>query len=323
MIRFLGDNIWQELPRLAKKCRRKYAAVAYVTTGETLLFGEGDLLIVDASDHAIKTGQTSAPVLENALRKGSEIYSNPSLHAKLILFDSCALIGSANISKYSRDTLLETAVLTDHPSVMSAARAYLERLKKRSQRIDSRFIRHILSLEVVRHWKPLFFPKKPRRTSIRLKTHRTWLIGVSELEEDKYKAEAQDVRRGEKAAEKRKEKLSSEVSWIRWTGAGRFRKLACEGDSVIQIWRSLGAKRPSEVYRHYPILLKQAKPKWTRFYVEQSENAETETLTWGAFKRLAKQIGISERIGPRTERLLTEEESNSLDALWRRSRHKR
>ena len=224
MIRFLGDNIWDDIGRLAKRSGRKYAAVAYVTTGATLQFGKGDLLIVDASDHAIKTGQTSAPVLGKAFRAGAEIYSNRNLHAKLFLFDRIAVIGSGNVSEFSRLYLFEAAIMTDHPAVVSPARAYVEDLKHQSKRVNARFIARILSIKVVRPWRRLFFPPKRVKPPIRPTRHRTWLIGVKELDENRYRDEQRFVNRGEQAAEKRKARKSNTVGWLRWTGRTRFRR---------------------------------------------------------------------------------------------------
>ena len=58
------DSLWTEIERLATASRYRVAAVAYVTDDEIVQFGEGDLLVVDASDNAIKTGQTDRRVLK-------------------------------------------------------------------------------------------------------------------------------------------------------------------------------------------------------------------------------------------------------------------
>ena len=52
-------------------------------SGRRLKLEEGDLLITDASDGAIKSGQTSASILARAKDRGADIYSLPGLHAKL------------------------------------------------------------------------------------------------------------------------------------------------------------------------------------------------------------------------------------------------
>lgn len=314
MIRFLADNLWDEIGRLALKRSKKFAAVAYVTSEAKVRFKKSDTLIVDASDNAIRTGQTSAPLLEKAFKAGAELYNNPTLHSKVFVFEQTAVIGSANASEYSRNHLFEAGVITDMSSVVSAARAYIESLKRRSEKIDRDFVRRILSIEVVKRWKPLFFPRRKRKPVIRSRHHRTWLVGLEET--DTYQDEEKLVKQGERIAGGRRTQKSTSIGWMRFTGASTLRKFAHEGDSVIQIWRPERAKKPTLVYRHCPILYRQDKPKWVRFYIEESPSAERQSLPWGVFKRLAKWVGISGKIGPTTVRLLTEEQSEILEARW-------
>src|SRR5688572_7885217 len=101
MNELLSKSLWPRLRELAKSAHRKHAAIAYVTDDRFVVFGEGDVLITDASDGAITSGQTSATVLKAALKRGAKIVSIPGLHAKLYVFDRYAIIGSANLSKGS------------------------------------------------------------------------------------------------------------------------------------------------------------------------------------------------------------------------------
>jgi adenine deaminase len=79
----LSSRLWTRLRQLAKAAHRKYAAVAYVTDDRFVSFGEGEVLITDASDEAIKSGQTSASVLKAAHRRGAQVFSVAGLHSKL------------------------------------------------------------------------------------------------------------------------------------------------------------------------------------------------------------------------------------------------
>lgn len=60
MNELLCDDLWPTIRKLAHKAAVRRAAVAYVTSDEILRFTEGDVLVTDASDHAIAAGQTSA-----------------------------------------------------------------------------------------------------------------------------------------------------------------------------------------------------------------------------------------------------------------------
>ena len=69
MDELLSDNLWPTIKRLAKRSSSKRAAVAYVTSEEYVEFGEGDVLVTDASHEAIASGQTNAKLLERAFER--------------------------------------------------------------------------------------------------------------------------------------------------------------------------------------------------------------------------------------------------------------
>lgn len=54
MNEILSSSLWPRLRKIAKKARRKQAAVAYVTDDRFIKFGDGDVLVTDASHAAIK-----------------------------------------------------------------------------------------------------------------------------------------------------------------------------------------------------------------------------------------------------------------------------
>src|ERR1035437_1145037 len=113
MEQFLTGDIWKEVNKLFVKRQKKTACIAYVTS-DTLQLTKGDTLICDASDYEIKFGATSAKVLDTYFKKRVTILSNQNLHSKLLLTNSFLVIGSANLSNRSADTLVESAVVTDN-----------------------------------------------------------------------------------------------------------------------------------------------------------------------------------------------------------------
>ena len=115
--------------------QRRQAAVAFVCSDSAIQLRQGDTLIVDASIDKIKGGLTAAKVLDRASKRGAEIFSFTNLHAKVYVFGGTAVIGSSNTSKSSTDTLLEAAVITDEPSLTSAARRLIGKLRLKSQRL--------------------------------------------------------------------------------------------------------------------------------------------------------------------------------------------
>src|SRR5688572_3724028 len=98
MNQLLVQDLWPELHRRCRTAKRRQAAVAYVTDLACVSFSAGDALVVDASDAAVKCGETSAKVLKHLFQKGVNLYSYEGLHAKVWVLDSTAIVGSANAS---------------------------------------------------------------------------------------------------------------------------------------------------------------------------------------------------------------------------------
>jgi quinol monooxygenase YgiN len=83
-------------------------------------------LVVDASDHAVRSSQTSPDELIRWLRAGVNVFNRPGLHAKVYVFGKVAYVGSANVSERSQGQLIEALVRTDEPDAVKQARAFVE-----------------------------------------------------------------------------------------------------------------------------------------------------------------------------------------------------
>src|SRR5579862_6826547 len=195
MIRFLfGDLLWKEIGKRAKKARRTKAAIAYVTKASPLALKKGDVLVVDASDGAIASGQTSAAVLPALLKKGVSLYCHNGLHAKVVIADSVVFSSSANLSDSSISKLLEAGIETDNPNTVSGAVGMIEKLMETSASIDPAFIARIKRIEVKKHFGG---GKSSARTTG--KGHRdpvTWLVGIHTIDEPKNPEELQRIEKG-------------------------------------------------------------------------------------------------------------------------------
>jgi hypothetical protein len=304
----LCDGLWQTVRRLAKRAASKRAAVAYVTTDSMIKFGAGDVLIADASDHAISSGDTSAAVLARAARRGAELFSLPNLHAKIMLLGGAAVIGSANVSESSATSMIEAALVTDDPSAVGMATALIVRLKEQAQPIDEAFLLRISAIKVKRRaWR------RGRAKKVRVDPHQSWIIRVYEENRDRPD-EAEGIAAGQNVAAKRLTRKNSEPSWIRWIGNSRFRTEAKEGDTVIQVWSTGAQTRPSVVYKHTQILHRQNEPKCTRFYVEARADEDETSLPWGEFKALLKKVKLSDK--KVSARLIDERRATALSELW-------
>ena len=115
MTRFLyADEVWEEITKAVLESSRTRAAVAYVTQIEALPLKSGDVLVADASDLAIASGQTSANAIET-LVDGCHCRLSRGLHAKVVIADSTLFTSSANASGSSLNALFEAALKSDNP----------------------------------------------------------------------------------------------------------------------------------------------------------------------------------------------------------------
>ena len=85
-------------------------------------------LVVDASDNAVKSGQTCPAELKQLQNSGVIIYSVPNLHAKVYVFDGTAFVGSANVSSNSAKTLVEAMVRVNDRAAVRSAKLFVQSL---------------------------------------------------------------------------------------------------------------------------------------------------------------------------------------------------
>jgi hypothetical protein len=128
---FIRHGVWKSITASAKAARKPaLVAVAYFGQGASKLMPlpGGSRLVVDASEGAVKSGQTHPADLIRLQKRGVVIYNYPSLHAKVYAFDGFAFIGSANASGRSAGTLTEAVVKTSDQAVVRSARAFVRDL---------------------------------------------------------------------------------------------------------------------------------------------------------------------------------------------------
>ena len=120
MNEFAGTSPWTAITKDVQRKRRGpiVAAISYVgvKAPEVLPLRQGDFLICDASERAIKQGVTSAKALGWYLRAGVQVFSHEGLHSKVVATETFAWVGSANASSNSRDNLTEASVRIEGPA---------------------------------------------------------------------------------------------------------------------------------------------------------------------------------------------------------------
>ena len=213
MDELLSDNLWPTIKRLAKRSSSKRAAVAYVTSEEYVEFGEGDVLVTDASHEAIASGQTNAKLLERAFERGAKLYSLDGLHAKVLHLGGTAVIGSANLSETSaRPSTVEAAWVSDSPTAVGMATSLINQLTVQARAIDASFLERILKIKVIAH--PRAKGKRRKPAPVKVRKPRTWTVGVHELIKD-YPAEQMAIEAGTAIAEDKVTKSTCRGSDVR------------------------------------------------------------------------------------------------------------
>ena len=160
---FISSPVWPTITKALRSRRPARVAVAYLGKGASRLLPvtPNSVVVVDASEHAVSSGQTCPDELRVLLRRGVRIFSAENLHAKVFVVGGVAYIGSSNASGHSERVLIEAVLAIRDRAAVAAARRFVddcalyelgeERLK-----------------DLARIYKPPRLPGgKPRRTSKR------------------------------------------------------------------------------------------------------------------------------------------------------------
>ncbi len=314
MNKVISAKLWKELARLSKRAIHRRVAVAYVTK-DALGPKRDDSLVVDASDQAVKSGQTSAKVLAVLRRRGVNLFSYPGLHAKVMSFGNAAIIGSANMSDSSENSLVEAALASDSPSIIASVESLVYQLQKRATLLSSELIAHLASIKVDKRPWPQFETKSRNHIEV---GNLTWILGVHELADDAYPNEAAVAASGTTHAEKKKSLRTSTVNWIRWNGKDRVRRDLRQGDNITEIWRPKGRKIPSRVYRNAAVLLRHQERTCSRFYIEERPRYERDSMDWSGFKTMLKRIVFCGKVGARSGRLIESDWAELIHKNWKK-----
>jgi hypothetical protein len=146
LITLLTNHIWPTLTAAVKTSPRPAVAVAYFGQGAAKLLPlpHGSHIVVDASDGAVKSGQTCPAELIKLLKRGVRVYSRKNLHAKIFVLGTKLFVGSANVSQHSAHALREAMVVTTDRSAVAAARTFIRELCV--QEIGPEMLSHLAKL---------------------------------------------------------------------------------------------------------------------------------------------------------------------------------
>lgn len=174
-----GEALWAEIARRARKAHRLHVVVGYLGLQPVLSRWPADsLLIADLSEDAVRSGSSSA---RGALRlpKHVQVRSLPNLHAKVYLFDSSAIVASANLSLNSREGLIEAGTLLTSPRDVRQVERFVEEQRRRSDPMPAELLKVRAAIEPRRRGRPrLHAPERLTQPPAR-----AWVLPAGEITE--------------------------------------------------------------------------------------------------------------------------------------------
>lgn len=210
-----GREVWIEIRKVARRSDTRHVAVAFLGAAATKLLPlrAGDVLVANLSEAAIRAGSTNVAAARAFFRRGVRLCNSQNLHAKLFVFDSTAIVGSANASENSASVLLEAAAKVTDARFAARARLYIQGLAH--QTVTPAYLR------LCARWQKESAPARKRlRRSIKLagggRAARVWLLGSTPTDFD---TRTNDDRRAQGRI-KAPRRFRREP--IRWPGAPLF-----------------------------------------------------------------------------------------------------
>lgn len=313
--RFLfNEALWEELAVRIPKAKAA-AAVAYLGTGASSLLPlkKGDRLVVDMSLRAVRSGTTDPREVQKLLRRGVEVFSRGSLHAKFFIIGKHLLAGSSNISKHAQNVLDEAAIVTDDPAAVRRASITFEQLCSEPVRKD--YLQKCLD-----EYRPPKFvpgPAGPRTKKPKIVAAKLWLVGGLHYR-DLPEAEDDSVQR---VVKKTKKKLldfeRSEVDYSHYPKPLRFFKQLREGDWLV-VCVSDGSG--FDVYAPARFLgvekYRRAGGK-QRYLLLYETPTDADSVRWSVFrKHVPGGVLPSQAKKPRTVPIPSDAEADTILRLW-------
>lgn len=304
---FITGDVWSAVNKLPDN-GNKIACIAYVTT-TNLKLKKGDVLICDASEYSIRFGETSAKTIKEYYNEGVTIYSNPQVHAKLLLSKDYVVIGSANMSVNSAMHLIEAAIITSQKTSLSQARAFLHNLVKESRELSEQDIKSLLRIKVVPRPRKVFKKSKTRR---KVFGNTYWMVTASELSDRVYNTIQDHVETTKTRIATQKQIEEDNIHFLRWRPTTTFGANAKEGDQVIVRY-----KEGKRVYVYPPstILRRESKDGYVYFYHDGSE-VEDKKVSWTIFLNSSKRLPLRKPITTRS-RSIGDEDVKHLHSIWK------
>ena len=220
--RLLTDDTWKRLRALSRSSSRSVIAVPFFGSSgsELLSLKRGSRLIVNCTEATVRAGQVDPSELIKLVKKGVEVHTSENLHAKVYLFGRRAIIGSANISRHSKDVLIEAAIESTDSDVLRGCREFLKSLS--GDRLGVEYLKKLKKLHRPPKWEG-----RGRTAGASPSKRRHAPILAAGLVPREFSREGMAARRAGKEQAKRKLRrpAQTKLDSIEWIGAdlSRFR----------------------------------------------------------------------------------------------------
>jgi hypothetical protein len=312
-----GNEVWKYLSPRIRAARRVHAAIAYLGKGATRWapLRRGHVLVVDMSLKACKQGVTDPREIRKLIRRKVQVFSRANLHAKVVVADDVAIVGSANVSRNSATALEEAALVTANPSAVRATRHFVETLC--TEPVRPRYLAKCIAAYRPPSFKAAAADTSPRKKTPASRTPLLWILGglryhdVPKAEEDKAEAA---IRRARKMRHKRE---GTYVDQVHFPVRHPFMMRLHPGDWLIT---SIQSGRSAEIWPPRQLLSIEAYPRGRgkRRWTLQLEAPDAEqSLSLGEFrKRTARILPSSRSPNLRTRPIFDRAKAQLIHSLW-------
>jgi PLD-like domain len=297
------DQYWKEISSRVPPAKKVVAAVAYLGIGgsDYLPLRAGDELVVDLSLGAVKQGVTDPREIEKLIKRGVEVYTRSTLHAKVVVIDDVVIASSANVSQNARQYLDEAAILSTSPATVQAARRFIRSLC--SEPVLEGYLKECLALYEPPIFKAARTIRQPKQRKQRAKL---WFIGgLVYIDGEKDRAQIEPL---EKEAERELlDPEHSEVSWIRMGHGPRWFSEIQRNNWLIDCTRS--GKRTHDIGSPARVIRKRrytTKAGKTYHMLMLERPVDRENLSLSAFKRRWQRVAPNGNRPPKRSQPITD-----------------
>jgi hypothetical protein len=191
---------------------------------------KGSTLVVRFDREAVRCGQVNPTEIIRLIKAGVEVHACANLHAKVFVFGDRAIVGSANVSSSSANSLIEACVEVEARRFAMTCRKFVESLS--GDKIGLEFARSMVKL-----YRPPQIPNHagrtlPRKAGRVLPRHSDlWLVSLVSVNwnDTDYEQEEAGRSRAEKALTN---PGRSDIETFRWSGPGFVDKVK-RGERVL------------------------------------------------------------------------------------------